>query len=155
MWYIYGTKWLPQNGNEPVARVYKIAHASSIDGKTFIRGTGNQIIPDVLDENECQALPTVIKIGEKYHMIFCFRYATDFRGNPNRGYKLGYAYSSDLKNWKRDDNKLQFSNSSNTPWDSEMMCYPHLFRVNSKIYLLYNGNAFGKYGFGLAELDSL
>ena len=36
-------------------------------------------------------------------------------------------------------------------WDSEMQCYPHLFRCDEKVYLLYNGNAFGKAGFGLAE----
>ena len=38
-------------------------------------------------------------------------------------------------------------------WDSDMMCYPHLCSVNEKIYLLYNGNNFGKTGFGLAVLE--
>jgi hypothetical protein len=28
----------------------------------------------------------------------------------------------------------------------------HIFKVKNKIYLLYNGNDFGKIGFGIAEL---
>jgi hypothetical protein len=34
-----------------------------------------------------------------------------------------------------------------------MLCYPHVFELNAKVYMLYNGNEFGRYGFGLAELE--
>jgi hypothetical protein len=154
MWYIYGKCWLAAANNEPEARVYKIAHAISKDGIAWEKEEGRQIIEDVVGVNECQALPTVIRIENKYHMFFCYRYATDFRQNPKRSYKLGYAYSDDLKSWKRDDvNKgIDISDSG---WDSEMMCYPNLFEAYGKFYLLYNGNMFGKYGFGLAELETL
>ena len=37
-------------------------------------------------------------------------------------------------------------------WDSDMMCYPNTFECEKTIYLLYNGNEFGRYGFGLAKL---
>jgi hypothetical protein len=37
-------------------------------------------------------------------------------------------------------------------WDSEMICYPNVFECDGQIYLLYNGNEFGKFGFGLAKL---
>ena len=87
-------------------------------------------------------------------MVFCYRHASDFRVNPNRGYKLGYAYSLDLKIWSRDDAKLNFC-LSDEGWDSEMMCYPHLFKVDDQIFLLYNGNNFGRYGFGAAKLVSI
>ena len=152
MWYIFGTKWMPKTKDEPVARVYKIGHAISSDGINWTKEEGRKIISDKLNENECQALPTVVKIGNRYHMFFCFREATDFRKNPKRSYKLGYAWSDDLKNWTRDDSN---SGIDVTPgaWDSEMMCYPHLFECDGKVYLLYNGNEFGKYGFGLAELE--
>lgn len=155
MWYIFGTKWIPNTENEPVARVYKIAHATSKDMITWNKDEGIQIINDVLNENECQALPTVIKIKDTYHMYFCFREATDFRNNPNRGYQIGYAFSKDLKNWNRNDLVGGFfkSNEAND-WDNEMQCYPHIFTVNNKVYMLYNGNEFGKYGFGIAELLS-
>lgn len=151
MWYIYGKYWLPPSQNEPPGRVYKIAYAHSEDGINWKRQEGEQIIADLLNEHECQALPTVIRHGGLYHMYFCYREATDFRKNPSRGYRLGYAYSSDLIKWTRNDNEkgIDFSASG---WDSEMMCYPHIFEMDEKVYLLYNGNEFGKYGFGVAEL---
>lgn len=154
MWYIYGKYWLKADGNEPEARVYKISHATSNDGITWERREGEQIIDDNIGVNECQALPTVIKLENKYHMFFCYRYATGFRENPKRSYKLGYAHSKDLKSWQRDDTNKGID-VSKSGWDSEMMCYPHLFEAFGKVYLLYNGNIFGKYGFGLAELASL
>ncbi len=154
MWYIRGKYWMDASGDEPAARVYKIAHATSKDGINWVRNDGVQIIEDHVGINECQALPTVIKMKNTYHMFFSYRYATDFRDNPKRSYRLGYAYSKDLVSWKRDDENKGIC-TSEMGWDSEMMCYPHLFKAFGKIYLLYNGNMFGKYGFGLAELSSL
>lgn len=154
MWYIFGKKWMAATAVEPEARVYKIAHATSVNGIDWHKEEGIQIIADKLNEDECQALPTVIKIGSRYHMYFCYREATDFRKNPKRGYRLGYAYSDDLKNWIRDDEKAGIERTEGE-WDSEMMCYPHLFECDSDFYLLYNGNEFGKFGFGIAKLDLL
>ena len=151
MWYIFGKRWITAHAGEPPARVYKIAHAISADGFNWQKEESKQIITDYLNEDECQALPTVIKIDKRYHMYFCFREATDFRTNPARGYRLGYAWSDDLVIWKRDDanSGIAFSDKG---WDSEMMCYPHIFQCDDKVYLLYNGNEFGKQGFGIAEL---
>jgi hypothetical protein len=154
MWYIFGKTWIKATDTEPPARVYKIAYATSLDGIVWDKVEAKQIVSDVIDENECQALPTVVEHNGIYHMVFCFRHASDFRTNPKRGYKLGYAYSKDLKNWIRDDEKLNFS-LPNEGWDSEMMCYPHLFNLDDQIFLLYNGNNFGRYGFGAAKLVSI
>ena len=33
-----------------------------------------------------------------------------------------------------------------------MQCYPHVFECHGKVYLLYNGNEFGRTGFGLAVI---
>lgn len=153
MWYIFGKYWLPSTVNEPPARVYKIAYAHSKDGITWKKEEANQIISDELNKDECQALPTVLELNGKYHMYFCFRYATDFRSNPDRGYRLGYAYSDNLRDWQRDDS-IKGIDVSENDWDSDMMCYPHIFKAFGKVYLLYNGNKFGKYGFGLAELEN-
>ena len=154
MWYIFGKTWIKATDSEPPARVYKIAYATSLDGINWDKVEAKQIVSDVIDENECQALPTVVEHNGIYHMVFCFRHASDFRTNPKRGYKLGYAYTTDLKNWIRDDAKLNF-NLPDEGWDSEMMCYPHLFKVDDQIFLLYNGNNFGRYGFGAAKLVSI
>lgn len=152
MWYIYGTKWIEAHEKEPPARVYKIAHATSADGIDWHKEEGKQIIADSLNEDECQALPTVIKIQDRYHMYFCYRQATDFRQNAGRGYRIGYAYSDNLIDWVRNDADAGIDLSDDV-WDSNMMCYPHVFECDGHIYLLYNGNEFGKYGFGLAQLE--
>jgi hypothetical protein len=151
MWYIFGTRWIDNPEEEP-ARVYKIGHATSSDGISWVKDDGNQIISDKLNKDECQALPTVINHNNKYHMFFCYREAIGFRKNKDKGYRIGYAFSEDLINWTRDDNNVGLHVSENN-WDSDMLCYPHVFSCNDKIYLLYNGNEFGRYGFGLAVLE--
>lgn len=150
MWYIFGTKWI-ETKEESAARVYKIGHAVSKDGVNWTKEEGIQIISDLLNPNECQALPSVIFHNNKYHMYFCYREATDFRTNKDRGYKLGYAFSSDLVTWTRDEENVGIG-LSEEGWDSDMMCYPHIFKMEGKVYLLYNGNEFGRFGFGAAVL---
>jgi predicted GH43/DUF377 family glycosyl hydrolase len=150
MFYIFGKKWCEKTENHEPERVYKIAYATSIDGINWEKAN-RCIIEDAIDENECQALPTVIKIGERYHMYFCYRHMIGFRKEKENGYRLGYAYSDDLINWTRDDDNVGITTTEGD-WDSDMMCYPNLVEVEDKIYMLYNGNEFGKHGFGVAEL---
>jgi hypothetical protein len=147
MWYIFGTDWIKFNENIPPDRIYKITHAVSNDGIKWEKDNV-QIITDVI-EHEAQALPTVIKWQNKYHMMFCYRHAYDFRTNFQRSYRLGYAVSDDLFQWQRNDSVAFICEQS---WAREMICYPNLFECDNKLYLLYNGNEFGKHGFGLAKL---
>jgi len=149
MFYIFGQQWCEPTAEHASERVYKIAYATSDDGINWTKAN-KCIIEDKINENECQALPTVIKIGERYHMYFCYRHMVGFRTDKERGYRLGYAYSDDLINWTRDDDNAGIT-ISDEGWDSDMMCYPNLVESNGKIYLLYNGNEFGKHGFGIAE----
>lgn len=149
MWYIFGTNWNRPSPDAQAERFYKIAHAESADGINWTRD-GKTIIDTKLI-NECQALPTVFYVGGRYHMYFCYRNAYNFRSNSNNSYRLGYAYSDDLIHWNRDDTKSGID-VTEAEWDSEMMCYPNTFECDGQIYMLYNGNEFGKYGFGLAKL---
>lgn len=151
MWYIYGIKWIKTMKEKEPQRVYKIGHATSNDGISWLK-ENRAIIADKLNSKECQALPTVIRFDNKYHMLFCYREAIGFRKNKNRGYRIGYAISNDLINWTRDDNCGAIKTSNNS-WDSDMLCYPHLFHCDGEIYMLYNGNEFGRFGFGLAVLE--
>ncbi len=153
MWYIFGTEWLTVEGSSAVERVYKIGHAVSPDGLKWEKTSeGVPIIQDLLGSTESQALPSVAAFAGKYHMVFCFRESIDFREISSRAYRFGYAYSADLVHWTRRDSDLDID-VSRDGWDSEMLCYPHLFQVDGKTYLLYNGNAFGRFGFGVAELE--
>ncbi|TXI86935.1 MAG: hypothetical protein E6Q37_03035 [Crocinitomicaceae bacterium] len=150
MWYMYGKYWKGATENEPPARVYKIGHATSTDGINWSKEEGIQILEDVLNKDECQALPTVIEKNGLYRMFFCYRYADDFRTNKERGYRLGYAESSNLQDWVRKDEEINFETTDD--WDNSMRCYPNLVEVNDKVFLLYNGNEFGKKGFGVVEV---
>ncbi len=152
MWYIFGSSWKKSPTGDVPDRVYKIAHAESRDGINWERD-GKFIISDKLDENECQALPTVFYRDGRYHMYFCYRQARNFKNESLNSYRLGYAFSNDLLNWTRDDS-LAGIDVSDDGWDSEMQCYPHVFHVDDQCFMLYNGNEFGRYGFGLAILES-
>lgn len=152
MWYIFGTGWKRHVEDGPPDRTYKIGHAVSKDGINWLKEEGRQLISDRLGEEESQALPTVIAIGSFYHMFFCYRQSIDFRVNPSRGYRIGHAYSFNLTDWIRDDEDFQLRGSSGE-WDAEMQCYPHAFECDNNVYLLYNGNEFGRFGFGLAVLS--
>lgn len=152
MWYIFGTGWRRYVPDAPPDRTYKIGHATSLDGVSWTKEEARQIIPDRLGTDESQALPTVIRIGTRYHMFFCYRESFDFRKAQGRGYRIGHAWSDDLQNWTRDDDTAALAGTPGA-WDSDMQCYPHVFECDGKVYLLYNGNEFGRYGFGLAEMQ--
>jgi len=153
-WYLYyiaGTEWIPNNGNPEI--VYKIKLAISENGIDNWEKANINIIPDILEDTECQAGPDIFYMNGMYHMYFVYRYALDFRNNRERGYRIGYAVSNDLLNWTRKDESAGIK-YSDIGWDSQMAHYPHIFELDGNHYMLYNGNDFGKYGFGLAILEN-
>jgi hypothetical protein len=147
MWYISGTDWIYENNK--FESLYNIKHAVSKDGINWETINHNVILNKY--ESECQTSVSVYEFNGLYHMYFTYRYAFDFR-NPERGYRIGYAYSDDLINWTRDDINGGIERS-NSGWDSEMICYPHVIEFDKKIIMLYCGNQFGLNGFGYAELE--
>lgn len=151
MWYIFGCSWKRYAPDVAPDRIYKIGHATSKDGFNWVKEEGRRVIPDRLGSDESQALPTVILIDGRYHMFFCYRESFDFRNNKGRGYRIGHAWSDDLVDWVRDDEHPLLKGAPGD-WDGGMQCYPHAFRCDGTVYLLYNGNDFGRHGFGLAEL---
>ena len=152
MWYIFGTQWRRFDAAHAPDRTYKIGHATSSDGIHWQPDGGVRIITDVLGEDESQALPSVVRIGSRFHMYFCYRESFDFRSTRGRGYRIGHAWSDDLRTWTRADDEMNIDVSADG-WDSDMLCYPHVFQCDGKTYLLYNGNEFGRTGFGLAVLE--
>lgn len=148
LWYIAGTKWIPNAGRaEPV---YRIRVATSDDGVRWER-QNRELIPLRLEADECQASPDVIFANGKYHMFFCYRYSLGYRGRE-KGYRIGYASSTDLETWTRDDGKAGID-VADEGWDSEMISYPHVFELDGRTLMFYLGNQVGRHGFGLAELE--
>ena len=67
----------------------------------------------------------------------------------SKGYRLGYAESPDGLAWTRLDHLIGLDISKGG-WDSEMISYAALFPLHGGVAMLYNGNDFGRTGFGLA-----
>jgi hypothetical protein len=148
LFYIAGRKWKIVDGRaEPV---YKIRMATSNDGLQWNK-LNKDLVQSRIEVDEAQASPDVFFANGKYHMFFCYRYSSYYRGKQY-GYRIGYASSSDLVDWVRDDTKAGID-VSNEGWDSEMISYPHVFELDGKTYMVYLGDQVGRYGFGLAVLD--
>jgi len=142
MWYGSNLSW----GNDQSKMQHVIKYAESVDLLHWTRT--NQIHIPLIHKNEyALSKPWVIKDSGIYKMWY------SYRGNDNiETYRIGYAASIDGKIWKRQDKEAGIDVSA-SGWDSEMICYPSVFKLNSKTYMLYNGNGYGKTGFGLAILD--
>jgi len=148
LFYIAGRKWKLVDGRpEPV---YKIRSARSADGWTWEKA-GKDLVESRIEADEAQASPDVFFANGKYHMFFCYRHSSHYRGKEF-GYRIGYASSSDLVQWTRDDAKAGIDVSAEG-WDEEMVSYPHVFEVDGRTYMAYLGNQVGRQGFGLAVLD--
>ena len=144
MWYVSGTKWLEEREGNTLKHYYHICYAESKNGIEWKTGT---VCIDFKDEEYAIARPVVLKEDGEYRMWYCYR------GGSNT-YRAGFATSDDGIAWRRRDLEVELDVSDNPDdWDSEMICYPCKFTHGGKNYLLYNGNRYGKTGFGLAIFE--
>lgn len=147
MWYTSFTRWEIFDTNpEPF---YCIRYATSEDAINW-HPAGNSIIELVNDEGGIHR-PSIVKLEDTYYMWYCVRKNTDYRDNVDNTYRIGFATSDDGMNWIRKDNEVGIQ-LSKTGWDSEMLAYPYVFKLEDRLVLLYNGNGFGQSGIGYAEL---
>lgn len=149
MWYLNCTKWEEINGK--VEPFYHIKYAESADGITWNRN--NTVAIEYKDENEGGiSRPCVIREADgSYTMWYSYRAKTHYRGeNLANAYRIGVATSEDGIRWERKDTTVGID-VNETGWDADMIEYPMVFDVNAKRYMYYNGNGFGRSGFGLAE----
>lgn len=148
MWYLSCTEWV-NCGNKLEPR-YHIKYAESIDGINWIR-EGKVAIDFISDDEGGIAKASVLKLNDKYHMWYCYRGLKDYRSEKSESYKIGYAISDDGRSWVRMDSDAGICTGPDD-WDSEMICYPHVFKFRNQIFMFFNGNGFGKEGIGVAEL---
>lgn len=147
MWYVSCTKWELINGRpEPF---YHVKYSESEDGIHWVK-TG-QICIDYDGFTDGIARPYVYRENGLYKMLYSYRSAIGYRTDPQQSYRLGYAESTDGRNWMRKDIEVGIARSE-TGWDSEMIEYSYVCKHQGRQYLFYNGNGFGKSGFGYAIL---
>ena len=137
MWYVGGERW--DVTASPWESYYSLKFAESPDGVSWIKT--NQV-----------CLP--LKPGEKNISRTCVLpkkrgYECWYGCNFGDGYRIGYAKSLDGKSWHRRDSEAGIT-VSKRGWDSESISYPFLITEKGRRYMFYNGNGFGKTGFGLA-----
>jgi hypothetical protein len=138
MWYGSTISWSSENGE----MIHVINYATSKDGKNWSKH--GLAIPYESGVAQAFSRPSVIIDENGYHMWYSYRSGTGEK------YRIGYAYSSDGINWERKHNEIGIDVSENS-WDSEMICYPFVFNHKEETYMLYNGNQYGKEGFGIAK----
>lgn len=138
MWY--GSNLSANLSEEMLRHVIKVADSS--DGFRWARD-GSIALGLTAPREHVIVRPSVIRIGELYLMTFATRGVR---------YTLGAAWSRDGLHWERIDEIMKLDRT--TPgWDFDMVCYPSLFWHRERLWLAYNGNAYGGTGFGLAVWD--
>jgi hypothetical protein len=141
MWYGSTLTWDTGNGE----MLHVINHASSDDGHQWHR-TG-LAVPFELGRAQAFSRPTVVQNKEgDFEMWF------SYRSGLGEKYRIGYATSENGVNWSLDLGNVGIT-VSEIGWDSDMIEYPFVFDHAGSRFMLYNGNGYGKTGFGLAVLD--
>ncbi len=138
MWYGSSLGW----GKDWMEMAFVIKYAESHDGIHWNR-EGHIALNFKSEKESAIARAFVLHEKEKYKMWYSYR---------GDSYRIGYAESSDAIQWNRKD-ELAGIDVSDNGWDSEMIEYPHIFDHKGSRYMFYNGNAYGKTGFGLAVLE--
>lgn len=135
MWYGSSLRW----GKDPADMAHVIKYAESDDAIHW-RREGVIAIDFKSADEYAIARPCVLKDASLYRMWYSYRGAA---------YRIGYAESRDGVVWRRMDEDVGIDVSPDG-WDSESVQYAFVFSHRDRLYMLYNGNNYGKTGFGLA-----
>ena len=145
MWYCSGVNWIKVVNK--YEHTYDVKYAHSKDGILW-NPTGESSIVQTSSE-EAITRPWVLNVNGLKKMWFCTRGSRNFR-EGSEAYSIGYAqYINDT--WIRQNQKIK-NYETEQNWDSNTMAYPALYFANDNLIMLYNGNNFGKDGFGAAML---
>ena len=142
MWCEVNEKWVKNNETNKVEPHFVIKYATSKNGINW-KWNNSTCIHDRLGENIISR-PSVIIEDNIYKMWYSYK--------KNALYTLGYAESLNGIDWQRKDQEVGIE-TSKFGWDSEEIEYPYVFDHKGDRYMLYNGNGYGRTGFGLAKLQ--
>lgn len=143
IYYSSGNTWTHNSKKDVPAYCLK-----AIETKDILNWNDSKPISIFELENDEYGLttPNVYVESGIYKMTYSIR-------SISKGYRIGYAESSDGIHWERKDNQLDLE-VSQTGWDSEMICFGNTQTVSDKKYLFYCGNNYGVAGMGYAELSN-
>ncbi len=142
MWYGSTVTWDTGNGE----MLHTLNAATSPDGDIWTRS--GVAVPFQLGVAQAFSKPAVLRHADgSADMWF------SYRGTREKPYRIGYAHSPDGRAWRLalEDTGIDVDPDP-AAWDGQMIEYPHVFAHGGDTFMLYNGNGFGKSGFGLAVL---
>lgn len=142
MTYVSGVRW-SRNADGRLQSHYHIKYAESDDGIQW-RRNGDVAIDFVAGETNIARSAVVKCSDDDYRMWYSFVHSDIGK------YRIGYAESRDGTSWERKDHLAGISIGDE--FATQMICYPCVFTLGNDVYMLYNGDNFGKLGFGIAVL---
>jgi hypothetical protein len=149
MWYLSGIKWQRIVGE--FEAFYNVHHAYSPDGMHWTCAEKPALDLGLGEAGIGRAWICQSKIG--LGMWVCIRGPSDFRRPSAKAYKLRRTSAIAGDHWNSRTDPLSFANpASSEDWDSWMQAYPCVVPHRSDLILFYNGNGFGRAGFGYARL---
>jgi hypothetical protein len=142
IWYAAGSSWETIAG-KPYPN-YHIRYLESPDGIAF--PSHGKICVTTQGREYRIGRPRVYRTDPGYEMFYT-------RGTLDGDYLPGYAQSNDGINWRRMDDQVGIGLSVEG-WDSRALSYVSLLSWKDRTYAFFNGNEFGRDGFGYALLES-
>jgi hypothetical protein len=140
MSYVSGVKWT-RNAVGRLQSHYHIKLAEGTGPRDWQRN--GEVAIDFGSGETNIARSALIKGGEKPYRMW-FSYVASNIGK----YRIGYAESTDGSNWIREDRNagIMLDNEH----CREMVCYPAVFNLYGRHFMVYNGDRFGQAGFCVA-----
>jgi hypothetical protein len=138
VWYAAGSETIVRNRKR--TPTYSIRFAESDDGLEWPSAGTEVLTPRPPDEFGV-GRPCIVRrppLCELWHST----------RSISAGYRIGLACSEDGLHFTRADPGIGPSAGG---WDSEMMCFPYVVETAAGRYLFYNGNDYGRTGFGVAR----
>lgn len=142
MWFGTHLEW----GKEGLEMQHVVKSANSRDGLAWLSSPDVEVgLAGSLDPREfAVSRPCVVPWGQGRLMWYAKRHP---------GYRLGFAYAGPDGVWRRHDDCVTFAGEP-AAWEASERTYPCVFRVGDDWYMLYNGDGYGRTGFGLARLEN-
>ena len=148
-YYMSCIEWIINPKTQKKEPLYFLKIATSIDG--FKWKISNKTVIPLQKEWGGIVKASVINIRDKLHMWFSYRGRFDYRFNKEEAYKIGYATSEDGYDWSLKN--FSFDKTEGSEADYLMQAYPHVYQKENNLFMLYNGNEFGKSGIFLAKCN--
>lgn len=145
MWYAGGSEWVDP-GDAPVRPRYALRHLTSSDGVTWPEA-GELCLEPANEDEHGFTRPSVLDRDGVLRMWYSLR-------TLSKGYRIGYAESHDGLAWERRDDASGID-VSDDGWDSDHVATTALLETPHDLLLFYNGNGYGRTGFGVAIAEEL